>query len=186
MRKDVTGRLWSIDYRGYCPAGWPVRLAEMFVPGGGSRPPAEILGVRHTLGSGYGLTCQHVAPPPRQIGQENLADRRQKRAARRIERSAPLFAEQFLAEELAAKPDYYAGVTDPEIAAKHDAVLAAEGRRYEELLSRPNRLVVLAEEPEAAREKAARIREELVERGERGRGEEGERGSGRGGHGPLG
>ena len=170
MGKDVTGRLWSIDFRGYCPAGWPARLAEMFVPGGGSRPPAEILGVRYTLGSGYSLTCQHVAPPPRQIGQDNLAVRRQKRAARRIERSAPLFAEQFLAEELAAKPDYYAGVTDPEIAARHDAVLAAEGRRYEELLSRPNRLVVLAEEPEAAREKAARIREELVERGERGRG----------------
>ena len=124
------------------------------------------------------MTCQHVAPPPRQIGQDNLAVRRQKRAARRIERSAPLFAEQFLAEELAAKPDYYAGVTDPEIAARHDAVLAAEGRRYEELLSRPNRLVVLAEEPEAAREKAARIREELVERGAKVRGGEGERGSG--------
>ena len=35
-------------------------------------------------------------------------------------------------------------------------------RRYDELLSRPNRLVLLAEEPEAAREKARRIRAELA------------------------
>jgi len=56
-------------------------------------------------------------PASRQLSQESLASVRQKRLSRRIERQAPLLAEQLIADELAAKPDYYAGQTDPAIAA---------------------------------------------------------------------
>lgn len=38
----VEGSLWSIEYRGRCPDGWPVVLAEMFMIGHVPRPPAEI------------------------------------------------------------------------------------------------------------------------------------------------
>ena len=65
MARGVSGRLWSIEYRGYCPEGWPPTLAEMFVPAaGGSRPPVEIAEFPHTPGSGYSLTCRHVEAPP--------------------------------------------------------------------------------------------------------------------------
>jgi len=118
------GFLWQLAWSNPCtnpPAGHPRLLAEVLVPcdypgQGASKRPADLLAL-HQHGSGYSVTSRAIMPASRQLSQESLASVRQKRLSRRIERQAPLLAEQLIADELAAKPDYYAGQTDPAIAA---------------------------------------------------------------------
>jgi len=66
---------------------------------------------------------------------------------RRVNKKFPLFAEQFVSEEIARKPDYYDGITDAEIQKRHDDVIAAEWLRYLALISRPDQVIVYADEP---------------------------------------
>jgi hypothetical protein len=46
---------------------------------------------------------------------ESLARVRRKRLTRRVTAKVPMFADHFIDAELARKPDYYDGITDPNI-----------------------------------------------------------------------
>lgn len=65
---------------------------------------------------GLHLQSQTIIPelPPVRRTQEQRAKARRTTLRRREEKAHPLFAEQMIAEELAQRPDYYAGVSEGE------------------------------------------------------------------------
>ena len=149
----VLGFLWQLAWSNpYTdpPDGQPRLLAEIYLPcerpGEGARPAPEMIAL-HRIGSGYSIYCQAVHPAPKQLPPESLAGVRQKRLARRMQQQAPLLADELIADELAAKPDYYAGITDPALQAAHDKVIAAEDERRQRLTANPGKLFVYAELP---------------------------------------
>lgn len=148
------------------PDNAPRILAEYFEPESPSaaRIPAALLDVPHTIGGGYGITISHPPPPPRQLSAQSLSRVRQKRAQRRIRAKVPLFADEFVAQELVRKPDYYAGITAPDIEARKQATLELERAERERLWARPNTLIVYGTEPAACRARAEQIRQEFRER----------------------
>jgi hypothetical protein len=143
-KQDVDGFVyrvaWSSPYSD--PPGGKRILAEMFVLRGGAggapgcpdiaafqRPP------------GYVVTVSHVGPPTRSKTPEQRAALRQKRVAARNAAKAPLFAEQFTAEDIAQKEDYYLRGTSSEDEAYQEAI-ERERAIYERLLTEHGRLIV--------------------------------------------
>lgn len=90
------------------PPSGPRELAAKEVPAG-EGCPAELLALRKP-GDGYAVCLDF--PPPAAIkpwSPERRAAVRRKNLARRVERAAPLFADELIARELAARPAYFAG-----------------------------------------------------------------------------
>lgn len=154
MMSNPLGFLWQIVWFNPStdpPVGQPRLLAEVYVPcdypgQGASKRPGDLMAL-HKPGSNYVVTIRAIMPASRQLSQESLASIRQKRLSRRMERQAPLLAAQLIADELTAKPDYYAGITDPTIEAARSAVLDAEESERKRLLANPGRLFVYASIP---------------------------------------
>ncbi len=123
---------WGLRHR-TPPEGKPQCLGQRVVrydgPWGHTCPPE--LADLHQLGDGYGVCVTFVSRPPRMLSQQALASVRLKRLRRRVERKYPLFVEQIIADELARKPDYYAGVTRPDLLAQHLAIIEAEQEAFE-------------------------------------------------------
>lgn len=146
------GFLWQLAWANpYTdpPSGQPRLLAEIYVPcdypgQGASKRPANLLAL-HKLGSGYSVSSRAIMPAPRQLSTEALASTRQKRLRNRMEKQAPLLADQLYADELAAKSDYYAGITDADLQAARDRTLAGEDAERQRLLANPNRLFIYTE-----------------------------------------
>lgn len=71
--------------------------------------PAEIMEL-WTPGGGYAVCWELVTQKPiRRWSQEARARVRKNNLRRRLVQKFPLFAETFIAEELAKRPDYFAG-----------------------------------------------------------------------------
>lgn len=93
------------------PAGKPEVLLSVTrqVASSADMPP-EIAAVR-TIGTGYSIHCRFEGDsdhrPRRRMGEEARQRMRIARLRTRLAKKAPLFAEELLAEELRAKPDYY-------------------------------------------------------------------------------
>jgi len=128
--------IWSIKWGNphrTPPDGKPQCLGQKVVrydgPWGHTCPPE--LADLHQLGDGYSLNVTFVSKPPRMLPQQTLASIRLKRLRRRVEKKYPLFAEQIIADEIACKPDYYAGITRSDLLAQHQAIIAAERKAYE-------------------------------------------------------
>ena len=150
------------------PDGAPRILAEIFLPDAvDGKPPPEILAIPITPGGGYSLSIRAIPQPPRQLPVETLARVRRKRLERRVRAKTPLFADEFIADELARKPDYYDGMTDPGIEARRQAALEHEQAERERLWARPNALIVYGVEPEACRLRAEQISREFLENQQR-------------------
>ncbi len=141
----MIGAVWSVRWNNpYTspPDGRPRVLIEVFRPEGhpevrGFHPPAAVQQVLKQvgLGSGYGLHWQAITKPPKEINREKLAIIRRKRLERRVWKRYPLFAEKLIEEELALKPEYYAGITDARLANARKAVLSKEAARLAELIA---------------------------------------------------
>ena len=149
---------WSNPYTDP-PAGAPRILAEVFTLD--RKPPKEYLDFPVSLGGGYCRTSAHVSPPARQLPAESLASVRQKRLARRVRKKAPLFADEFIRQELEAKPAYYAGETDATLKAAHDEVLTHEAAAYWDYLTRVDQVIIYANEPPECRARAAQLLAEI-------------------------
>jgi hypothetical protein len=135
------------------PADWPEVLCEMVTDS--NRLPAEIQSYPLTRGGGYGVVIQPLAPAlTRQLSQESLAQQRLGRLARRMRRKYPLWAEQFIAEAIAAKPQFYAGVTDAPLEEARQNLLAKEAARRLYLTQHWGELLVYATEPEGCQARA--------------------------------
>jgi hypothetical protein len=138
------------------PADWPVVLCEMVTDS--NRLPAEIQSYPLTRGGGYGVVIQPLAPAmTRQLSQESLAKQRLKRLERRMRRKYPLLAEQFIAEAIAAKPQFYAGLTDAPLEEARQRLLAQEEARRLYLTEHWGELLVYAAEPEGCKARAAAL-----------------------------
>lgn len=160
----LIGTLYTIELHGYiCPDGWPRVLAEMFVIGYLSKPPTEIANFPHSLGGGYGLTIRHIAPPLTPMKPEPLAHVRKLRLERRLQATFPMFADQFAAEEVNKKAEYYSGETRADLEQKRMEILEAERQRYVALMTRPGQLIVYASEPEACKRKSEALLTEIAE-----------------------
>lgn len=142
----MIGAVWIIQWNNpYTspPEGMPRVLAEFFYPVDDPRMrgdvPDDVMAYydrHHLRGSGYGIHWQAVAEPPKDADQEVLSRRRKQRLEQKMRAKYPLFADQFIAEEMQRKPDYYRGVTDAEIERKRASVLERERERFRVLLER--------------------------------------------------
>lgn len=120
-------------------------LAEIFRPQShpeARRAPAEFDDL-YSLGDGYGKVFSFPAlVPMRELPPESLAAVRKKRTQRRIQKRYPLFADQFVAEEIASKPQYYSGVTREDLREAKDRVLQAESERLAYLTAHMGELLI--------------------------------------------
>jgi len=137
MDKPVVGfRIaleWINPYK--APPNGVKVLAERFVitDGGGPGFPDEWKEL-HELGDGYYITCSHISPPPKELSREKLASIRKKRLERRTRAKFPMFANEFISEEMEKNPDYFEGMTDAKIEAARDEALQALDKNYQRLL----------------------------------------------------
>lgn len=95
---------WANPYRD--PPG-PAELGAATVPAGSPCPPA--LAALHVPGSGYAIHLHIPTRETRRWSDEARARNRTRRLTARIERDAPLFAEELTERELNARSTYYAG-----------------------------------------------------------------------------
>lgn len=61
------------------------------------------------LGKGWVVSCGPHMPEPRRLSPEAKSKIRRKNLERRVEKKAPLFANDLIQIELAKDPDYYEG-----------------------------------------------------------------------------
>jgi len=119
------------------PDGGPRVLAEVFVPaerlGQGAPPCPEEIASLHVPGSGYVVCIAYVDELVREMSVEGKALIRRKRLRRRLETKYPMFADKFYEEDIEKKPEYYQGITDPDIQAARDEVIAADIERRRRL-----------------------------------------------------
>jgi len=162
MSNKVTGTRFAIEWLGYnLPEGWPKVLCEMYVIGH-SRVPDEIERFPHSLGGGYHQSIQHIGYPVTPLAPERLAVIRRQRLERRMQRQAPLFAAQLVADEMARRPDYYAGLTDVRIEAEKRLAIEHEWRQYNTMLELAGQLIVYAQEPEECTRRAKALWDEMA------------------------
>ena len=96
------------------PEGGPRVIAAMLVPRGQPAPEELQQLLREKgLGSGWCLCWELITQKPvRRWSQEARARVRKLNLRRRIEKRFPLFAEDFIAAEIASRPSYYEGSND--------------------------------------------------------------------------
>lgn len=134
---------WSNPYS-EPPAGRPRVLSEIFRhcdDPEARKSPAEFDQL-HSLGDGYSnYLCFPALAPMRELPAASLASVRRKRVTRRIEKKYPLFAGEFVKQELDRQPEYYAGITRPDLAEKKDEITRRESERLEYLEARRGQLL---------------------------------------------
>ena len=123
---------WSSPYTNP-PEGRPRVLVEVFIPAhieGCRQCPREIEEVWKP-GDGYSHSIRAITEFPKEMSQGVLRSIRQKRLARRMEEKFPLFANQFIEEEMVRKKDYYEGITDLPLVEKRNEVKEAHRQLLE-------------------------------------------------------
>lgn len=131
---DCPGFMFRVEFHNpyrQPPEGYPRRLAEMFSREN-TTPPEIAAFARKVRGTGYGISICPLAKPVKQLAPETLAAVRQKRVRRRMSKKYPMFANEFVSQEIERKPDYYLnGMTDADIEAARAEVEARYAEMYE-------------------------------------------------------
>jgi len=132
--------VWDVRGATPPPDGFPVLAAERVVY---TDSDDRRFVCSDYAGGGYHSVISHMSiDPPRRVPAETLAKIRRQRLERRMRARYPLLADEMIAAELARNPDYYRGVTDADIGAAADAVLAGEAAERERLLGLVGRGVI--------------------------------------------
>ncbi|MCO5067061.1 MAG: theronine dehydrogenase [Rhizobiaceae bacterium] len=96
---------WSLPH--LSPPG-PRELARADVPAG--RPCPDSVMALWKPGAGYAICIDFPPPAPiKRWSDERKAAARRRNLERRVRRLAPLFADEFIAREIAARPAYFQG-----------------------------------------------------------------------------
>lgn len=96
---------WSLPHQP-CPGQHELASAE--VPAGSPCPPS--VADLWKAGAGYAICIDFPPPAPiRRWSDERKAAARKRNLARRVQKKAPLFADELITRELNARPDYFAG-----------------------------------------------------------------------------
>jgi len=111
---NVLGYIWQVAWANpYTEPPDGVRVkAEMWMPADWPdcrRCPPELTAVVARPGDGYGVFCRSVLPAIKPRLPEALSVSRQAHLRKRLQETVPLFADQFVVDELAREADYYAG-----------------------------------------------------------------------------
>lgn len=136
------GAVWSIQWGNpYSspPEDLPRVRAEVFYPSGHEyeRKCPPPLAAMTCPGDGWSIVWQAVASDPKPLSKETLMKVRRKRIERKAKAKYPLFADQIVAEEMAAKPDYYQGITDVKIEATRNESIAAYAKWRDDVMRNP-------------------------------------------------
>lgn len=83
---------------------------------------------------GYTVYWSPIMKPTNQLPESTLKSIRRKRLKRRVENKYPLFADEFIQEELENKTEYYEGKTDADLQAGKDKVFERMREIYKEFL----------------------------------------------------
>jgi hypothetical protein len=138
MTKPV-GAIWTLQWSNpYTnpPVGMERVIAEKLVKYGDpfySHIPPEFDADKTP---GYTAYWSAVMKPSKQLPEKTLKSIRRKRLQSRIENKYPLFADQFLEEELKSKPDYFEGKSEPEAQAVKNRIIQKEKEMYERFLEK--------------------------------------------------
>lgn len=90
------------------PCSGPQELASEVVDAG--EPAPESVMARWVAGAGYAVCVDFLDERQvRRWSDERKAAARRRNLVRRVNRIAPLFADELIGRELAARPDYYRG-----------------------------------------------------------------------------
>jgi len=115
------------------PDGRPRLLAEMSAEKSHPVPKEmqEFSKVHAPIGSGYslGITCLTPRMKEREWSTERKAINRRRLMENRVNKKAPLFAEDLIREEIAKKPEYFEGLSAHDEA--HERVLKEMEEIYE-------------------------------------------------------
>ena len=96
---------WTLRH---LPCPGEKELIRMIVPAGAVAPP-EVLAA-HTFNSGYAVCIDFLSHEEiKRWSPERKAATRKRNLERRVNRLAPLFADELIARELEARPDYFSG-----------------------------------------------------------------------------
>lgn len=131
------GAIWTLQWSNpYTnpPVGMKLVIGEKFVKYGSpeyNQTPPEF---EADQTPGYTVYWSAVMAPPKQLPEKTLKSIRRKRLQRRIEKKYPLFADQFLEDEIKSKPDYFEGKSDPDAQAAKDRILEKQMELYERFL----------------------------------------------------
>ncbi|MBI5841455.1 MAG: hypothetical protein HZB19_15260 [Chloroflexi bacterium] len=143
------------------PAEAPRILAEVFTLE--KDTPIEFQNFSYSLGGGYSKTIRYVAEASgKELSKEVLASVRKKRLVRRVKAKVPMFADFFIEQEIQRKAEYYDGITDGGLQQAREEVLAHELERFEFFKANVNKVFIYADEPNECKEKAARLRVEML------------------------
>lgn len=124
------------------PDGQPRVIAEMFESieqrkermDKGETSTPETINELHRIGDGYCVVSQAVSTPIKQMNKDSLAIVRQKRLKRRIQNKYPMFAGEFIQQEIANKPDYYLGETRHDLEEGYKQAIDEEEQLYQRYL----------------------------------------------------
>ncbi len=163
VKKKLKGFIHSIQWSNpYTspPSGAPRILAEVFTLG--RMAPPEFNLVQYSRGGGYVKTIAYVEEVEiKELSRESLANVRKKRLARRVNSKVPMFAEFFIEQEVAKKPDYYDGITDDQITKNREEALEYHARRIAFFRTRIGMVIVHGQEPQECKEVAQRLQDDL-------------------------
>ncbi|EDT8879225.1 theronine dehydrogenase [Salmonella enterica subsp. enterica] len=96
---------WKLP-RTACPG--PQELVSEVVEAG--KPAPESVMARWVAGAGYAVCVDFLCERPvRRWSDERKAATRRRNLEKRIHRTAPLFADEFIERELASRPEYFEG-----------------------------------------------------------------------------
>lgn len=96
---------WKLPHK---PCPGPLELVSVVVEAG-LQAPEELMS-RWVAGSGYAVCVDFLCDRQiRRWSDERKAATRRRNLERRVNRIAPLFADELIGRELAARPDYYRG-----------------------------------------------------------------------------
>ncbi len=107
----MTAPLWRYSLRWslpHLPCPGSRELASAEVPAGSPCP--LIVSSLWKPGAGYAICIDFPPPGPvRRWSDERKAAARRRNLARRVQKKAPLFADELINRELKARPEYFAG-----------------------------------------------------------------------------
>ena len=96
---------WAMPHRP-CPGAVELVMAEVAA---GTPCPPEVA-KRWTPGTGYAVSIDFLEPLTiKRWSDDRKADTRRRNLVRRLEATAPLFADELAERELSARPGYFAG-----------------------------------------------------------------------------
>jgi hypothetical protein len=146
----LVGHIWFLKwYTPYTPEdqipGGKRVLAAIFVPcayvGSGARRP-DILD-RITYPEHFNVCVKPLETPMKQQSREQKIAHRKRNLKRRIEKKYPLFADEFIQDELERKKEYFDGYHPGD--AERELMFREERETYETFTSNPNHLFVYSD-----------------------------------------